>query len=43
MKDIINNVKKSDTCEIQWPIAVNFVSSKDSDEEGKVHSKNNEI
>ena len=43
MKDTINNFKKSDTCEIQWKIAVDFVSSKDSDEEGEVHSKSNKI
>ena len=31
LKDIINNLKISDTCKIQL-IAINFISSKDSDE-----------
>ena len=40
LKDIINNLKKSDTWKIQLTIAVNFISSKDdNDEERVMHSK----
>ena len=38
-KDIINNLKKSDIWKIHLPIANNFISSKDSDEEYVMHSK----
>ena len=33
LKDIIHNLKKSDTWEIQVTITSNFMSSKDTDEE----------
>ena len=33
LKDIINNLKKSDTWKIQVTITSNFMSSKDTDEE----------
>ena len=39
LKDIIDNLKKSDTSEIQSAIANNFVSSIDNDEERVIHSK----
>ena len=42
-KDIINNLKKSDTWKIQLAIANNFISSIDNDEERVMHSKNNNI
>ena len=31
--DIINNLKRSNTSKIQLAIAINFISSKDNDEE----------
>ena len=43
LKDIINNLKNSDTLKIQLTIAINFISSKDIDEEGKTHSNNDNI
>ena len=39
LKDIINNLKKSDTWKIQFIIANNFTSSIDNDEEHVMHSK----
>ena len=33
LKDIINNLKKSDTCKIQSTLANNFISSTDNDKE----------
>ena len=39
LKDIINNLKKSDTWKIQLKIAMNSISSKDNDEERAIHSK----
>ena len=39
LKDIINNLKKSDTWKIQLKIAMNSISSKDNDEEHAIHSK----
>ena len=39
-KDIINNLKKSDTWKIQLTIANNFISSIANDEEHVMHSKN---
>ena len=39
LKDIINNLKKSDTWKIQSTIAINFISSVDNDEEHVMHSK----
>ena len=45
MKDIIINLKISDTWKIQLTIAINFISSKDSDSEPVIHltSNNKEI
>ena len=39
LKDIINNLKKSDTWKIQLKIAMNSISSKDNDKERAIHSK----
>ena len=39
LKDIINNLKKSDTCKIQLKISNSFISSIDNDEECIMHSK----
>ena len=39
LKEIINNLKRSDTWKIRLSIATNFMSSKDTDEEGLMHSK----
>ena len=39
MKDIINNLKKSQTWKIELTIANNFISSVNNDEEHKMHSK----
>ena len=39
LKDIINNIKKSDTWRIQLSIAINFVFSKDNDEKQGIYSK----
>ena len=41
--DIIINLQKSDSWKIQLRIAINFISSKDVDEEGVMHSKNKNI
>ena len=43
LKDIINNLKKSDTWKIQLAIANNFISSIDNDEPRVMHSKSDEI
>ena len=43
MKDIINNLKNSDTWKIQLTIATNFIYSKDTDEEHTTHSKSYKI
>ena len=43
LKDIINNLKKSDMWKIQLTIANNFISSIDNDEERVVHSKSDNI
>ena len=43
LKDIINNLKKSDTWKIQLTIANNFISSKDNDEERVMHSQSDNI
>ena len=43
MKDIINDLKKPDTWKIQLTIAINFISSKDSDEEYVMYSKSDYI
>ena len=42
-KDIINNLKKSDTWKIQLTIAINFISSIDNDEGRLMHSKSDNI
>ena len=39
LKDIINNLKKSDTWKIQLTIVNNFISSLDNDEDRVMHSK----
>ena len=39
LKDIINNLKKSGTWNIQLAIAINFTSSKENDEDRVIHSK----
>ena len=39
LKDIINNLKKSDTWKIQLIMANNFISSINNDEERVMHSK----
>ena len=39
LKDIITDFQKSDTWKIQWTIAINFLSSKDLDEEQIMDSK----
>ena len=45
LKEIINNLRKSDTLKIQLTIAINSISSKDSDEERIMYSniENTEI
>ena len=43
LKDIIINLKKSDTWKIQLTIANNFISSIDNDEERVMHSKSDNI
>ena len=43
LKDIINNLKKSDTWKMQLIIAKNFISSIDNDEERVMHSKSDNI
>ena len=44
LKDIIDNIKQSDTWKIQLTIAINFISSKnDTDEEQVMHSKSDNI
>ena len=39
MKDIKIDLKKSGTCKVQLTIEINFISSKDVDEERVMHSK----
>ena len=39
LKDIINNLKKSDMLKIQLTITINSISSKDNVEECVLHSK----
>ena len=43
MRDIIINLQNSDTCKIQLTIAINFISSKDSEEEHVMHSNSDNI
>ena len=42
-KDIINDLKKCDTWKIQLTVEINFMSSKDTDEECIMHSKSDNI
>ena len=39
LKDIMNNLKKSNTWKTKSRIAINFISCKDNDEEHVMHSK----
>ena len=39
LKDIINNLKKSDLWKIQLTITINFISSKDNNKKHVMHSK----
>ena len=43
LKDIINNLKKSETLKIKLTIANNIISSLENDEERVMHSKNDNI
>ena len=43
MRDIIINFQKSDEWKIQLTININFISSKDIDEERVMHSKSSNI
>ena len=43
LRDIINDLKKSDTSEIQLAITDKFISSLDNDEEGIMHLKSAKI
>ena len=43
MQDIKVNLKKPDTWKIQLAIVINFMSSKDIDEECLIHSKSDNI
>ena len=43
MKDIINNLKKFDRSKIQILVAINFISSKNNDEECVMHSKSDKV
>ena len=43
LKDIINNLKKSDMWKVQLTIAINFIFPKDNDEESVMHSKSDNI
>ena len=43
MRDIIINLQKSGTWKVQLTIAINFISSKDADEEQVMHLKSNNI
>ena len=43
LKDMIHDLKKSDTWKSQLTIAINFISSKYNDEERVIHSKTDNI
>ena len=43
LKDIINDLKKSDTWKNQLKIAINFISYKDNGEERVMHSRSDNI
>ena len=40
---MINNLKRCDTWKIHSIIAINFISSKDNDEERVIHSKSDNV
>ena len=43
LKEIINNLEKSYAWKIQLTIAIDYISSKDTDEERVMHSKSNHV
>ena len=43
LKDIKNDLKKTDKWKTQFTIAINMISSKDNDEELVMHSKSDNI
>ena len=43
MSNIMTDLQNSDTWKFQLTIAINFISSKDTEEECVVHSKSNNI
>ena len=43
LKDIINNLQKSDMWKIQLTTAINYISSKGTDKEHVIHSKSDNI
>ena len=43
LKKMINDFQEPDTQKIQLTLAINFVSSKDNDEEQVMHSKSDNI
>ena len=43
LKDILNNLKNSDSWKTQLTVAINFISSKNNDEERVMHSKSDNI
>ena len=43
LKDIINNLKKSETFKLGLTIAINFISSIDNNKEHVMHSKNDDM
>ena len=43
LEDIKNNIKKYDTWKTQLTLSIKFMSSKDTDEELLIHSRNDNI
>ena len=43
LRNILIDVQSSDTCQTQLAIAINFISSKDTEEECVMHSTSNNI
>ena len=43
LKDIMNNLQTSDTWKIQLTVAINFIFSKDIDEERVIYLKDGDI
>ena len=43
VRNIITDLQNSDTWKIQLKIAINFISSKDSEEERIMHSRSDDI